>query len=712
MTFRKTNSYPLSVILWVALAVCVFSIAAAAQNRFNGKVRDNADYCLAGTTAAIVIKVKDANNNLIDPGNPSGITACPGGGTITQLGRQITINHNGIGAFCFTGPEQNYYLKIGANPFYKWLAENLRSPEGVYNVEEFGATRDTSINNTYFLKNAVVYIGSRPESGGKLIIPNGVFKMTGSISPLQVGQTDFLPIILPPGITIEGTNGKTNFASSRIQLDEVVGGAGTVLKISGCTDFVTIKNLGIVTPLSPGYRPGTFAIRAEGNEPQLPPAPQSTSSLHFLFSGLTIQGFEEGISVFGGPPNHGWQFDFIKVENSEITDCLYPIRNNTWNTDWLISNTSIKTMNGPGNPGTPRGIGIWIERGGIFTLDNIFGGAPKIPNSVTDRLLRPEAFIKVTGPGSLNIRGSSTEETDHSILYEYLNHNQNFERQNLTITGSLFGDPITIKQSLAFVSMGNRYASNTVQVLGPNLGGNSTATQIYSYGDSFSRGSYFGGTCADVNGNPLPGTLPAPPVECRRDFYLYNDAPSVLNSVVIKTSQLRTGMHDSSGSDQNQFLSPIRINSNPVYDPTATDDKFKYWGYTIRRADQFGEDGFLEFKGNQPNPYTGFRFFGSVYPSADNLFELGNAGKRWSLVRAVTITPGDIILSDRVTGKELYKINEDENSIFFSDVRTGKQLMRLDRDGNLVVTGKVFQDGNTPAMPRKVKKAKARRKQK
>jgi hypothetical protein len=268
----------------------------------------------------------------------------------------------------------------------------------------------------------------------------------------------------------------------------------------------------------------------------------------------------------------------------------------------------------------------------------------------------------------------------------------------ITLHGNVFGDPITIKENITLVSSGNLYHSDTVQVLGPSYGGNSTSTRIYSFGDQFSGVTYKREICTGTNGQNMPYGISystAPANDCRRDFYVYNSPdPNEKNTVVLKTPQKRSGQSDSSGLDQNYFQSPIRINSPPVYDPNASGDKFKYWGYTIRRNTT---DGFLDFEGNQKPPEfppwnaTAFRFFGSVYPSADNQFEMGNQWNRWSLIRGVTITQGDMVLTDKATGRELYLINEDEEFIYFKDVRSGREMMRLGRNGDLYIAGRIIQ---------------------
>jgi hypothetical protein len=344
-----------SRIVGVVLVASLFTLNVLSQNKFDGIARNNGDYCVVGT-GDVVVKTKDVNNNLV---NATGLSQCSG---ITGVGinGNVVTPRSGDRYFCFSGLEQNYYLTIGTNPAYKWLAENLRSTEGIYDLEEFGASRDSSINNTYPIKNAIVYIGTRPESGGKLKLPNGIFKVdSGTLPSTQPNNvSDSLPIFLPPGIALEGTNGKSSYSSSRIQVEQE---NKTIFKIGGCTNFVTIRHLGLVTPLiavgnPPQYewRSGTKAIYAEGAAPN--------SSHHFVFSGLTIEGFEEGIRALGTDPNHDWQFDNINLENSNISGCRYPVRNGTNNSNWQISNTTINTMNNVFN--TIRGVGILIERGG------------------------------------------------------------------------------------------------------------------------------------------------------------------------------------------------------------------------------------------------------------------------------------------------------------------------------------------------------------
>lgn len=78
-----------------------------------------------------------------------------------------------------------------------------------------------------------------------------------------------------------------------------------------------------------------------------------------------------------------------------------------------------------------------------------------------------------------------------------------------------------------------------------------------------------------------------------------------------------------------------------------------------------------------------------ILPINDNEGSIGTAGKRWALVRAATVTPGDIIFSDKKTGEELWKIHEDADCLYIQDYRTKKDIAKFDREGNLYLQGEV-----------------------
>ena len=79
---------------------------------------------------------------------------------------------------------------------------------------------------------------------------------------------------------------------------------------------------------------------------------------------------------------------------------------------------------------------------------------------------------------------------------------------------------------------------------------------------------------------------------------------------------------------------------------------------------------------------------GANEPTVDNTGILGTATKRLASVRAVLIQSGDIILSDKKTGKALYIIDEDKEGITFQTIK-GKKMMKILKNGDLLVSGKI-----------------------
>jgi hypothetical protein len=702
------------------LIVILCAVSAFSLNRFDGAVRSIEDYKLsAGKTNVYVYtwtKVLDGSGNWIK----TTLTAASGLSDCT--GTAITGNQVAAAAFffCFQGANSTYFVQIGdtAVPLL-WLSETTRSHDGVYSIAEFYATQDTSVDNTYPLKNAMAYIGSRPSgSGGKLEIPNGVYKVGSTVRPpilpdapsTTTAVSAPLPIVLPPGLTLEGTSGRQFLSSSRIQLNAT---GKTVFKIGGYSNGIALRDFGMFSevPITTGSTATTAIYATDIPRESAAPATLIYTSYHELFSNLEIRGFTNGINAEGqadGSGFRGWQFDYVRVENSEL-DGLFPITINARNSDWSIENTTVSTTFVSGTNGS----GILIKSAADVSLSNVFGGGYSTTTG------KGEAFLKITGTGNgvstVSLHSCESENTSYSIIYDIVDVNSPELVSPLYIEASGFGDPIAIKSNVTIISTGNSYGADTFKVFGHKQAsqpasedGSSYRTKIYSYGDLFNAVTSKHEGCPPGGDGHL-GLATAPEADCRRDFYVYNNpaaSPAEENAVVIKSGQKKDATYDHKGIDYSQMMSPLKIFSPPVYVPTLESgdttsyDHFKAWGYTLARNTA---DGFLEFDGNEKAPESaattrvGFRFFGSVYPSADNAYELGNSSKRWSLVRGVTVTSGDVILSEKDSGKELYKIHEDENYIYFDDIRNGKQLMKLDSSGNLIVAGKIYQNGETPA---------------
>jgi len=78
-------------------------------------------------------------------------------------------------------------------------------------------------------------------------------------------------------------------------------------------------------------------------------------------------------------------------------------------------------------------------------------------------------------------------------------------------------------------------------------------------------------------------------------------------------------------------------------------------------------------------------FGGTILPTSDNAYNCGSSSKRWKLVRAVTITPGDLVFENGV------KATEEGDGLAFINPK-GSKIAVLDREGNLHIKGQVIQD--------------------
>jgi hypothetical protein len=664
-------------IVFGSLLVLSSIMAAQAQSyKFDGYVRNTDDYTTKTTFPGATVQIYTESDT-----SPTFLTNC----ATPAVSIPNNVTADSIGYFCFKGPATRYNLVVTATGLatkkYRWITEELGAP-GVYSLKDFGAKGDGS-DETFLIKSAMAFIGSRAEIGGLLNVPNGVFKVRGDAAGTynQAG----LPIVLPPGLTLAGTNAKFNFSSSRIQLDI---NDKTIFMIGNHTDEITIRDLALVTPMvssGGGYipRPGTKAIHARGSAPN--------SSQNFVFSNITIQGFDTCIHVDGIPDangSKGWQFDYVKLDNSLIAECNKGIHFDTLNTDWQISNSQIGAVK--------DGVAMLVDNMATLQITSTFGGGPPASAPI-DRTKSAKAWLWIRGQHSnIDIQGCETENARHAILYDWDNTIFDYFRPTLKVQNSLFGDQVKFRANVAYVSIGNQYGANSVKTMragtvepfpdNDSFVG-SSRTQIYSFGDQFVMRNYELENCPpNTVGYPQFPTAPNPSVSCKRDFLVDNSGGET-NAIVMRTSQKRNSTNDSESIESNLSQSPLKITSPPAYGSNIA------WGYSIERS---LVDGFLEFKANQRPPLfsynaAGYRFDSHVYPATDAQYELGNGAKRWSLIRGVTVVSGDTILSDKVSGKELFKIHEDENNIFFQDIRTGKEMMRIDRKGNLFVAGRIFQ---------------------
>jgi hypothetical protein len=83
---------------------------------------------------------------------------------------------------------------------------------------------------------------------------------------------------------------------------------------------------------------------------------------------------------------------------------------------------------------------------------------------------------------------------------------------------------------------------------------------------------------------------------------------------------------------------------------------------------------------------TALKCHGHALPDADNAYNCGDSGKRWKLVRAKTVTSGDLVFENG------YKVTEDESDGLTFLNSKGTKIASLDSKGNFHIRGKIIQD--------------------
>ena len=503
------------------------------------------------------------------------------------------------------------------------------------NIKSFGARGDGQADDTAALRTAVA--AAAKSGGGRVVIPPGIFKISG-------------PIDLPSGVIIDGSGSAYNgFCQILLTVPNqkafTIGENRRNIKIH---DLEIKAQYASTSPFR--LMAGTIAIAAEGHNLSQP-------TIDVEFRGLTITGFDKGISVEGSDAQGQWQFDHILVDHCSFYEVNKGIYLNSGNsTFWKITHCNISVTSG--------GYAIYIQRSGPVTIDTTLSGVPGTnPN-------RPEtmgrAFVYLAGgQGNITIINGFAEGIEHFLAVTGICNST----LRITVMGSLIGGKIIFHENVQFISISNSYNAGSVQTVD-----HATDVIIQSIGDV-------------TQDPPHGGVIP-------------NGGASAFKLIGNSRVVFSSGIFNASFNNPVTFSQPVGIGAKASPDvllnlaaPNSPTIHLRIGNtagffYNISRNP---DDGYLSFLGNQQG-YTGFRFNGDLIPDADRQGNIGTANRKWQSVRAVVVTSGDTILSDKNTGQELYKIHEDENNIYFDDIRTGKRLMRLDRDGNLHVAGRVTEN--------------------
>ena len=416
------------------------------------------------------------------------------------------VQTNGLGKWCFEGPEPFYEVTLSTGSEYIWYPNNKES--GFYNVKDFRpVTRTTGpspqyvfddpIDYTQTIRKALYYVASR--QGGTLRFPEGDY-VIGTLDgnrrdPSYKGLDDRLrnrdrrerapisqrrrPICKQPKLS-----------RMRLRNDNQ-----SIFFFCCCTSNITIRNLELVgnEPLAnEGKRSvtNTFGIEGVGAwtiDPRTK-ASNANSSLVFKFADLTIQGFDRGIYVHNaGPVNCDstrqacgqWQFDYVNVDHILFSNNKTAIWMDTFNTDWKISNSVIAYVaaNAPGD-------GIRIQRAAAVQIEQVFGGGGNYQEQIGG------TFLYIDAVGALTVISSAAERSKRSI---YTNPAGAASTTMINVIGSVFGDSVELNGRINYVSSGSMYLADTIKA--------DKTTNIVSNGDRFCHDSLImPGTCRNQAG--------------------------------------------------------------------------------------------------------------------------------------------------------------------------------------------------------------------
>ncbi len=387
---------------------------------------------------------------------------------------------------------------------------------------------------------------------GKLIFNEGLYTVDNTVT-------------LHAYLTLEGTSTNTLAETSVPTSSNIKMIGNTAIFELGDTDYdVAIRDLG----LSATSRTGTIGILGRGSYPG--------AGLHFKFSNIRFTNFQFGIKVEAQDTNHEFQFDNVQVDHCVFEYNDTGIYIDSYNSGWQIS--SLEFVMGAGQ------VGVDIVRNSYTEINSMIGnGTFSAPFA--------HALLRVKEHGNLSINNCVSEGVEFDLKVEGLSLNYPIYLYNNTFQGKVDISTATV------YATANQYGlqyPNTGNIQSPMPVARNDA-QVYSFGEKFcfegSSGCTTSGWQFKTGGNMIASS----------DKYKnYWARPSFFDNV------LRVNTDDGYNSLDNPLVSIIA----PTYGGKAllrlgqTD-----YHYTLSRN---GTNGWLDFKGNQSAPYTGFSFNGPV----------------------------------------------------------------------------------------------------
>lgn len=557
-------------LLLLAFALLPLSVAEASQ-KVSGAVVQRGSACV--TTGVPNAKLT------IYRYNPNGTTTLASDiyrdAALTQHVSQQGLDF--IRSNQFSGFE--FYVPDGTNRYDVVFSEGgittpftqtyqLPKTDGFINVKAapYFAKGDNIQDDTEAIQKAVNDLGVA--GGGTLYFPNGFYKV-GNPSDAKYN----LPIKIPSGVTIQGANGGiagTSLGSCRLQLSDNAAGK-TVFQIGECQDRMNVRDITIYANSALPNWTQTVGVEAKGAAPN--------STFHTSFKNVTFYGLGRGISVVADTtrdPVQGWQFDSVQVDHCVFAICDVGIFTEVYNTDWHIhSSWFFLPAKVPGVTSN----GMQIEKGGAFLIENSFGGGGG-------------NWLEVLVAANITIENSQCEGTTNSLVFKSVPGFNGELTYPISISNSIFGDPVRIEGNRTFTSHGSVYGPTTFSTVGGGV-------RVYSFGDRF---------CYDGN---TPIHNPNDPAQ----VCVEERATDFGNAkVVFRTGQPADGRAKGGGT---QIGTDLEVKNDegptkPVLTVMAPNDYTKpvlrlgqsLFYYDLKRD----ANGFLSFTGSQAQPYRGYKF--------------------------------------------------------------------------------------------------------
>ncbi|HQU82560.1 MAG TPA: glycosyl hydrolase family 28-related protein [Pyrinomonadaceae bacterium] len=451
-----------TILFSAFFALVLLSFAAFSQNRFEGyniilDVPENQQ------TQTCTIRYVPPTTNItvsdLDTKTPMNLRSCSGSGaSLRQNGSTASMTASKTDyKWCFEGEDKSYRISFRGDQssgtvIYDWIPNRQPNDNGAYNIKDFGAKGDGRTDDTISIQSALAYLATR--NGGTLVFPEGDY-MVG-------GTSDFKGLVVPSGVTIQGTvgvtsNSFTNNVTKRSPTRIVLTGINRALfKIGECTEDVSIKDIELYAQ----NNNNTYGFEGVG---------AFTSSQNFFFERVVFNNFFRGIYGHGLPvTSKAWQFDYIKIQNCRfIYNRDAGVYSDVSNSDWKIEGSLFIN---PKKQAGQNANSMHFERSAAVLISDTFGGG--FPSALGG------TFLNILAPGMVTVIASQTENMTNSI---YLNE-ANIQGAGdysfpLTVINSTFGNQIVLNARINYVSTGSSYGPGTFKA--------DPLVRIYSTGDRF-----------------------------------------------------------------------------------------------------------------------------------------------------------------------------------------------------------------------------------